>query len=215
MNEFLAQRLEQLYRSFDINHLDPDPLVVVRRYDDPADLEVAGLIAAALAYGGVRTIMRDVEDFPGRMGDSPADFARHFRRERDARVFDGWKHRLHGPKDAIALVSGIGKALREYGSLGGLFAVGWREHEDIGLATHGIRAPLTRMVASGWSTLQPPLEQSGRWVHLQTHESLPALDGSAHIARLWSVDSHLTFPVDHSRRHSRRSDIPICRTHVS
>src|SRR5436305_10887434 len=49
--ETLRQRLDALVDTFDVTTIEPDPLQLVLRYDDPRDQEVAGLLAAAFAYG--------------------------------------------------------------------------------------------------------------------------------------------------------------------
>ena len=57
----LAPGLEALYRERNRRcYVDPDPLVFLYRYPDPADREIAGLVAASLAYGNVRQILKSV-----------------------------------------------------------------------------------------------------------------------------------------------------------
>jgi len=46
----IASALEALVGRFDGRFLDTDPLGIVRRFPDPSDREVAGLLAAGLAY---------------------------------------------------------------------------------------------------------------------------------------------------------------------
>src|SRR5712691_11470765 len=50
-NELLHDRLDALVSTFDVSTISPDPLELVLRYREPRDQEVAGLIAAAFAYG--------------------------------------------------------------------------------------------------------------------------------------------------------------------
>ena len=59
-------------RYADPRWLDPDPLPVVRRYDDPADVELAGLAAAALALGSATLIVRAAEAALAPLGPRPA-----------------------------------------------------------------------------------------------------------------------------------------------
>jgi len=46
----LLPALEELCRRYDRRFLDSDPVGIVRRFDDPEDREIVGLIAAGLAY---------------------------------------------------------------------------------------------------------------------------------------------------------------------
>lgn len=64
--------LEQLYARFNDRRLvPPDPLASLYRYDDVRDREIAGLLAAGLAYGNVKSICVSVERIVTRLGPSP------------------------------------------------------------------------------------------------------------------------------------------------
>jgi len=70
--------LERLYTRY--NHkkfIPPDPLQFVYRYSAPADMEIAGLLSAVLAYGRVQQIEKSLTDLFGRMGKSPFEFVRN------------------------------------------------------------------------------------------------------------------------------------------
>jgi hypothetical protein len=55
-----------------------DPVEAPRRYADPADQEVAGLIAAAIAYGRADVFKPRLLGLLAAMGPSPAAFVRSF-----------------------------------------------------------------------------------------------------------------------------------------
>ena len=84
----LKEVLERLYSKY--NHRDfikPDPLQFVYQYSDPADMEIAGFLAAELAYGRVNQIEKSVANLLGRMGNSPFEFVRNFdKKGRDVRL---------------------------------------------------------------------------------------------------------------------------------
>lgn len=122
----LKDRLEELYRSFDPSMISPDPLEVVRRYDRPADQEIAGLIAASLAYGRAELIMGAAGEILRRMGGAPGEFVMDYEPRRDARRFDGFVYRWSRGRDLAMLAAVMQKALRRYGSLGALFSAGYR-----------------------------------------------------------------------------------------
>ena len=124
-NRVLFKRLEALYHTFDLSMLSPDPLEVVRRFSEPADQETAGLIAAVLAYGRVERIVDAVEHLFLLMDHAPYEFIYHFDFERDGRRFDSFVYRFSRGQDIVALLTLMQQALRDYGSLGGLFAAGY------------------------------------------------------------------------------------------
>lgn len=120
----LRERLNQLADSFDLSHLSPDPLELVRSYDDPLDQEVVGLLSAAFAYGRAEIVVRNVGALLDQMAPSPwsyltEEFVRAEARER----FRGFSHRFHKTDDLLSLLSAVSTTLRSYGSLGALFAV--------------------------------------------------------------------------------------------
>ena len=210
--DLLASRLTVLYETYDIRFLDPDPLVLVRLSGDRRDREIAGLFAAVLAYGGARTIMKDVRDLFERMDGEPYGFVTRFVPKRDARRFRGWYHRFHRGEDVAALVWAVRRALEEHGSLGDLFSAGFsRTHRDIAPALHAFVTYLR--------TLDPgPIVPGEHYHHL-----LPSpADGSAckrmNLFLRWMVrrtgpdlglwldipTSHLVIPLDtHVARISR------------
>ena len=121
---FLRTRglLEELYFEFNRReYVSPDPLEFLYLYDSPADREVVGLIASSLAYGRVTSILASVRRVLDVLGKNPADalaksdFSSLFSR------LAGFKHRFNGAEEMCRFLSGIGEALRRYGSLENVF----------------------------------------------------------------------------------------------
>ena len=122
----IRDRLEELYRTFDLSMISPDPLEVVRRFVRPEDQEIAGLVAASLAYGRAEMITGAAAEALRRMGDAPRDFVMSFDPERDGGRFDGFVYRWTRGRDLSMLVAIMQQALHRHGSLGALFARGHR-----------------------------------------------------------------------------------------
>ena len=120
--EILKERLDQLAATFNLTHLTPDPLEVVRRYTDPLDQEVAGLIAAAFAYGRADTVVVNVAAVLEKMGPSPHGYlCDRFTPHEAGRRFSGFAHRFHKTPELVALLDRIATVIRRHGSLGELF----------------------------------------------------------------------------------------------
>ncbi|HEX7709251.1 MAG TPA: TIGR02757 family protein [Thermoanaerobaculia bacterium] len=117
----LRDRLDRLVETFDVSTIAPDPLQLVLRYDEPLDQEVAGLIAAAFAYGRADIVVANIGAVLERMTPSPYHYLLTFDRSEAARRFAGFAHRFHKTPDLIALLGCIARVLREHGSLGALF----------------------------------------------------------------------------------------------
>src|SRR5438477_12086630 len=88
--EMLRERLDALVATFDISTITPDPLQLVLRYDDPRDQEVAGLIAAAFAYGRADIVVANIGRVLDRMQPSPFTYLSSFSAKRAARDFAGF-----------------------------------------------------------------------------------------------------------------------------
>lgn len=124
--EILRDRLDTLVATFDASTLTPDPLELVLRYERREDQEVAGLLAAAFAYGRADIVVRNVGGVLDRMGASPAAWllsraGDRFDRRGAAAAMRGFAHRFHKTPDLVALLERIAFALHRHGSLGGLF----------------------------------------------------------------------------------------------
>ena len=51
-----------------------DPIELVKRYRDPRDVEVSGLLAAGLAYGRADLFKPKIDGLLRQMGGSPSEF---------------------------------------------------------------------------------------------------------------------------------------------
>ena len=114
--------LQRVYQRFHHAHLiPPDPLQFVYRYGAPADREIAGLIAALLAYGNVKAIGASVASVLEAMGDSPHAFVCDSSDRVLHRRYAGFRYRFTSEDDLIGLLRGAAAIIRGHGSMGALF----------------------------------------------------------------------------------------------
>jgi uncharacterized protein (TIGR02757 family) len=132
----LKAPLERLYRDFDwAGRTGEDAIRYPLRYADPADREVAGLLAACLAYGRVDLFGPQVDRALRAMGPSPHRFVLAFEPGRDAGAFADFRYRLNRPRDLAAFCLALRRVLERWGSLGTCFAAGWEPgHPHVGPA---------------------------------------------------------------------------------
>lgn len=129
----LRDRLDTLVATFDISTIEPDPLQLVLRFDKPLDQEVAGLIAAAFAYGRAETIVANIGVVLARMTPSPYRYLQTFDRAEAMRRFKGFAHRFHKTPDLVAFLECLSTAINTHGSLGALFVKCYdADDDDIG-----------------------------------------------------------------------------------
>lgn len=117
--------LDELYA--DYNRIDSaiDPVHVVRRFQDPADREVVGFCAAALAFGRVQSVLKSLEQLLAVLGPSPAAFVRSFDPAKDRHRFMGLGHRWIRGIDIAALLWLLRQMLDAGGSLERFFSAGY------------------------------------------------------------------------------------------
>ncbi|HXH93462.1 MAG TPA: TIGR02757 family protein [Thermoanaerobaculia bacterium] len=131
--EKLRQRLDTLVETFDVSTIAPDPLQLVLRYTNPPDQEVAGLLAAAFAYGRADIVVANAGRVLDRMLPSPYEYLVKFDRAEAKRRFAGFAHRFHKTPELIDLLARIAAAIRAHGTLGELFRICYDDNDrDIG-----------------------------------------------------------------------------------
>ncbi len=114
----LRQKLELVYADYNRRSLvDPDPLLFLYDYKDVRDREVAGLVAACLAYGRVEMIMQAAAKVLAFLGPAPGDRVTGIQAEEIRRGLAGFTYRFATQAHITALILGIQCVIREYGSL--------------------------------------------------------------------------------------------------
>jgi len=102
--------------------LAADPVELPRRYASPDDQEVAGLLAAALAYGRADLFKPILVRLLDALGPSPAAAVEAFARRPDPSALGWFRYRFNRPADLAALLAAIGHVRLGHGSLGARFA---------------------------------------------------------------------------------------------
>jgi uncharacterized protein (TIGR02757 family) len=130
----LKKTLDDVRAKCDVRaRLEVDPVGVVRRYRDPLDRELVGLVAAGIAFGNVKTIRKKLEEILERVdGSAEGGTSRTKMREplhkkaEDARALKkslaGFRHRVFVGDDIARLMIGARRVQQKYGSLGARFA---------------------------------------------------------------------------------------------
>src|SRR5258706_12586601 len=126
----LKERLDLLAATFDIATIAPDPLELVLRFRDPRDQEVAGLLAAAFAYGRADIIVANIGVVLARMTPSPYRDLAAFDRKEAAKRFAGFAPAFHKTRELVDLFECIAAAIGTHGTLGKLFQSCYDERDS-------------------------------------------------------------------------------------
>jgi uncharacterized protein (TIGR02757 family) len=134
----LATTLDRLYQDYNREDSATDPVQIVRRYTNPADQEVVGFCAAALAFGRVASVLNSVETVARAMGAQPAEYVRRFDPDAAHPELRAMVHRWIRGVDVIALLWLLHQMVGQSGSIEGFFLEGYdRAAVDIGGALDG------------------------------------------------------------------------------
>ncbi len=71
IKEFLDEKVYEFNQAFFIAH---DPISIPHRYSKKEDIEIAGFIAATIAWGNRKSIIQNANKLMDKLGDSPFDF---------------------------------------------------------------------------------------------------------------------------------------------
>jgi uncharacterized protein (TIGR02757 family) len=119
----IRERLDALLADFDpVATRSRDPVGFVHQYAREEDQEIAGLVAASLAFGNVVAARRSIELTLGKLGPEPATLVREADEPALRHQLRGIVHRIYRGQHLARMLAGAGVLLRRYGTLGAAFA---------------------------------------------------------------------------------------------
>jgi uncharacterized protein (TIGR02757 family) len=131
----LSSRLDGLYQDYNRTDSASDPVHRVRPFSGPADREIAGFCAAALAFGRVASVLNSIDTLFTLLGPHPAAFVRQFEPERAPAAMRAMVHRWIRGDDLVALLWILRQMLERSGSIEQFFLEGYNNADtDIGPA---------------------------------------------------------------------------------
>lgn len=147
--EPIRELLDELYERYDTpGFIEDDPISVPHGFTRREDIEIAGFLAATIAWGNRRSIVRNGRKLMELMDRSPYDFTMNASRNELLPLLD-FVHRTFNGGDCIDFIGALrGICLRD-GSLGGYFE---REYAETG----DLRTVLSRFRTAFWSADHRP-----------------------------------------------------------
>ena len=118
LKEFLDQRVDCYNRP---GFIGLDPISIPHRFTVKEDVEIAGFLAATIAWGNRVAILRSAERMMEIMGNSPYDFVINHRDE-DLRGIGGCIHRTFNAEDFIYFIEALKYIYLEKGGMEAIFA---------------------------------------------------------------------------------------------
>ena len=182
----LKASLDRLSRECDYSsRLTHDAIQFPLRYLDPADREVAALLASCLAYGRVDLFAPQVELILDQMGPSPSRFILGFDPIKDTARFNSFRYRFNRPRDIAAFCLAVQRVLISHGSLRALFLRGYSPDDpDVGPALERF---VDGLLSQDFSPVFPGGRLSRGYRHLFPRPSAGGPCKRLHLFLRWMV----------------------------
>jgi uncharacterized protein (TIGR02757 family) len=114
---FLEEKVELYNRQSFIEH---DPISIPHHYTKKEDIEIAGFLAATIAWGNRKMILRNANRMMSLMGDSPYEFVMGHTGS-DLERMEGFVHRTFNSSDMIYFIRALRHLYTEKGGLENIF----------------------------------------------------------------------------------------------
>jgi uncharacterized protein (TIGR02757 family) len=118
LREFLDQRVEIYNRP---SFIGSDPVSIPHRFTAREDIEIAGFLAATIAWGNRVAILRSADRMMAIMGHTPYDFVINHS-ESDLKGIDGCIHRTYFAEDFIYFIEALKFIYLEKGGMEAIFS---------------------------------------------------------------------------------------------
>ncbi len=129
--EELRDLLEHLHDKYNRrDFIEADPISIPHSFTDLRDREIAGFLAATIAWGNRKAIVRSARRMMDYMDNAPYDFVCNAAEQEMARL-QTYVHRTFNGGDFTDFVRAMRRICHEYGSLGALFQSSYERHGDM------------------------------------------------------------------------------------
>jgi uncharacterized protein (TIGR02757 family) len=113
---------ERVERYNTLSFIENDPVLIPHLFTKKQDIEIAGLIAATLAWGQRITVINKSKDWLQRMDYAPYDFIINSNKK-DLSTFKNFKHRTFNETDALVFLHFLKSVYSKHKSLEEIFLV--------------------------------------------------------------------------------------------
>ncbi len=117
LKDFLDEKVN-LYNT--PGFIEFDPISIPHQFKKKQDIEIAGFIAATLAWGQRVTIIKKCHELLSLMDDAPHDFLIHHTGN-DLKRFEKFKHRTFNSTDALYFIESLSRYYKSNASLENAF----------------------------------------------------------------------------------------------
>ena len=124
---FLDSRVIQYNRP---DFIETDPIQIPHRFSRKEDIEIAGFLAATIAWGQRVSIIKNAKRLMELMDNSPYEFITEAD-EREFSIVSGFVHRTFNGNDCLFFLKSLRNIYLNHGGLEGVFTKGYQSEETV------------------------------------------------------------------------------------
>lgn len=110
--------------------IETDPIQIPKLFDTKENIEIAGFLAATLAWGQRPTIIRNARKLVSQMENNPYEFLQNTT-VRDWNFFLNFKHRTFNGVDCVFFLKSLQNIYLHHGGLETVFTAGYNKNQSI------------------------------------------------------------------------------------
>ncbi|MGI9525855.1 MAG: TIGR02757 family protein [Weeksellaceae bacterium] len=119
IHAYLEEKAMKYNQTFFIEH---DPIQIPHQFSIRQDIEIAGLLAATIAWGNRKSIIKNANDMMARLDHAPYDFVLNST-GKDLENLNGFKHRTFNETDFKFFIHNLQRLYQEHDSLAHYFEI--------------------------------------------------------------------------------------------
>ena len=129
--EELRELLEHLHDKYNrVEFIEPDPISIPHSFTDRHDREISGFLAAAIAWGNRKAIVKSARRMMSYMDNAPADFVRNAS-DKELSHLQSYVHRTFNGQDFTDFVLCMRHIIEQYGGIGDFFESRYEATQDM------------------------------------------------------------------------------------
>jgi uncharacterized protein (TIGR02757 family) len=124
----LLEKRYKLYCSPEF--IETDPIQIPHRYTHKRDIEIAGFLAATIAWGQRKSIIANAKRLMSLMDNTPYDFVMNAP-QKDLKQLETFVHRTFQPDDCLFFISALRNIYTNHGGLQAVFEKAYSESGSV------------------------------------------------------------------------------------
>lgn len=118
LKSFLDEKVD-LYNN--LKFIESDPIQIPHQFSIKEDIEIAGFLAATIAWGNRKMIINNAQKMMALMGNSPYDFVMNHQ-DHHLENLENFVHRTFNSNDLVVFIKGLQNIYKNHNGLEAVFA---------------------------------------------------------------------------------------------